>query len=182
LPLHFLTFFIVVEHDLAIAKVATFYAALCFPKEGSIARKSTTGPRIVTPLFERFGFPGAISGQQDFIVECEKLAEGARIPLPPATTNKLAVDSLGFVEFTANHMQSTNLLYFISQANVGATPCHIGCHSDPATLACRGDNFCFLVNLTGVQDLVFDSMGGEELIGYQSERAGLFHIGQQYRR
>ena len=62
LPLHFLTFFIVMEHDLAITKVTPFDTPLCFLEEGHIAGKFALDASGLAPLFECFRFLGSIPG------------------------------------------------------------------------------------------------------------------------
>src|SRR3989454_4093681 len=90
-------------------------------------------------LDEARGVPGE-KLVHDFVFERYGRLIAARIALPPAAAEKLAVDAPCVVPLGREHVQAADLGNFGAETDVGATAGHVRGDGDAAALTCLGDH------------------------------------------
>ena len=101
-------------------------------------------------------FSGPKADQQDIVVEGQELAVTARIALPAATADQLAIDARRIVHFGQNHMQAAEFGDAFSEADVGSAAGHVRGHGHAILFTRGGDDLGFAGDLPGVEHLMLD--------------------------
>ncbi len=80
-----------------------------------------------------------------------------------AATDQLAIDSLRFMEFGADHVDASKFMHPRPQANVGTAARHVRGHGNFPMLTCRRNDFRFSDHVFRIQYDRFDALLGKQI-------------------